>query len=91
MLFSAGARCILEHPAEEHFYRTRTRSSLAPPVGGNPAQRVTNVYSTDETIYSALKYSATVGDALSTSLPFLIFFLRPPKYEVSFKTNSNTL
>jgi hypothetical protein len=64
MLFSAGAHCILEHPAEEHVLRSRTRCSLAPPVGENLGQRVANVYSVDETTYSVPKYCAPVGDAL---------------------------
>jgi hypothetical protein len=67
-LFSAGARAILEHPAEEYFYRSRTRSSLAPPMGENSGQRAKNVYSAIETTYSAPKYSAPVGDALRLCL-----------------------
>jgi hypothetical protein len=65
MLFSAGARCILEHPAEEHVLRSRTRCILAPPVVENPGQRAANVYSAGGMTYSALKYCASVGDALT--------------------------
>jgi hypothetical protein len=51
-------------PAEEHVLRSRTRCTLAPPVGENPGQRAANVYSVGETTYSAPKYCASVGDAL---------------------------
>jgi hypothetical protein len=51
--------------------RSRTRCSLAPPVGENPGQRAANVY-TGGTTYSAQKYCAPVGDALS---PFKVCLL----------------
>jgi hypothetical protein len=54
----------LEHPAEEHVLRSRTRCILAPPVVENPNQRAANVYSADETTYNAPKYCASVGDGL---------------------------
>jgi hypothetical protein len=64
-LFSADARCILEHSAEEHVLRSRTRCTLAPPVGKNLGQHAANIYSTGGMTYSAPKYYASVGDALS--------------------------
>jgi hypothetical protein len=53
MLFSTGARCILEHLAEEYFLRSRTRSSLASSVGENPGRHAANIYHAGETTYSA--------------------------------------
>jgi hypothetical protein len=63
--FPPAVRCILEHPAEEHVLRSRTRCSLAPPVEENLGQRAANVYSAGGTTYSAPKYCAPVGDALT--------------------------
>jgi hypothetical protein len=69
----ALARALhFKHPPEEHVLRSRTRCSLAPPVGKNPGQRAANVYSAGETTYSAQKYCAPVGDALS---PFKVRLL----------------
>jgi hypothetical protein len=70
----------LEHPAEEHVLRSRTRCILAPPVVENLGQRAANVYSMDGTTYSAPKFCTSVGDApIPLWWPFLIgavFFLK---------------
>jgi hypothetical protein len=66
IVVSAGAACcIMERPVKEHFKRSRTPSSLAPPVGENSGQRAVNVYSAVAMIYTTPKYSAAVGDALT--------------------------
>jgi hypothetical protein len=65
VVFARAARCIMERPAKEHFKRSRIPSSLASPMGENSGQRAINVYSAVAAIYTAPKYSAAVGDALT--------------------------
>jgi hypothetical protein len=57
-------RCILEHPAEEHFRPLHSRSNLAPPVEEISPPRSFLLYSKVATPFAAPKYAATIGDAL---------------------------
>ena len=60
-----AARCIMERPAEELFYRANTRCKIEHPAGQISAQRALSIYSAAETTFSAPKFSVAVGDALS--------------------------
>jgi hypothetical protein len=68
-------RCILEHPAEEHFQPLRSRCNLASPVEKISSPRSFYLYSAVAAPFAAPKYTATVGDALTlTLLPLNRFY-----------------
>jgi hypothetical protein len=67
-----AARCIMARPADEHFYRPSTRCKIEHPTGQISAQRALYVYSATEARFSALKYSALVGDALMVVYKFYV-------------------
>jgi hypothetical protein len=72
----------LPRPAEDHFYRPRTRCILARPGGEKPAQRALSVYRAAKRRFTAPRFSAPVGDALSDSI-VLGRTHHPPEIKVS--------
>jgi hypothetical protein len=61
-------RCKIARLLGEGFWVVRTRCKIVPLVEDSLAQRTVNLYSALEATFAALKYSAPVGDDLSTLL-----------------------